>query len=171
MVYNKPMNRDRHSKHRNNWKNNRNGERNERTEENKSYSGRQSSHRQQRSSYAITAEQIKAEEEAIKAFKIQNQCVCQDCGQPINELTTAIADTSTGNYIHFDCAIARLQKTEKLSEGDKIIYIGQGRFGILNFPNVHDMRCFTIKKIIEWEPKEKTIPWRKDMAELYSHIK
>ena len=121
---------------------------------------------------SVSFEQIKAEEEAIRAFKAEHQgYVCSVCGKNIEDLTTALTNRGNSDPIHFDCAIEILSKEEKLSEGDKITYIGQGRFGILNFPNVHDMKHFTIKKIIDWEKKEEKDEWRSAMAELYSQVK
>ncbi|MCR5218150.1 hypothetical protein [Treponema sp.] len=119
----------------------------------------------------VTIEQIRASEEAIKVFKSQNQPVCEKCGQVITDLSTAITNKATGNPVHFDCVLKELQATETLEDGDRLTYIGQGRFGVVNFPNIHDMKHFTIKKIIEWEDREKKGEWRNQMAELYSQVK
>ena len=147
-------NRDRHSKHRgNNWKN---SSRNE----NGTYANNSSS--QQKKHFvppkAVTAEQIRHDEEAIRAFKSENRPVCAHCGQPITDMASALALEILGGQ-------------EKLGEGEKISYIGQGRFGVVYFPNVHDVKHFTIRKIIEWEDKEHRLPWRDEMSELYSHVK
>ena len=53
---------------------------------------------------------------------------------------------------------------------EKIAYIGQGRFGVLYFENPRDQRKFTIKKIIEWEDREKKSEWREELSGLYSQI-
>ncbi len=73
--------------------------------------------------------------------------------------------------IHFECAMEQLAAEEELGEGDKIAYIGQGRFGVLNYPNIRDVRHFTIKKIIDWEDRNVRGEWRDEMAELFSKIK
>jgi hypothetical protein len=86
-------------------------------------------------------------------------------------MSSAIGDRGTGTPIHFDCALETLAKDEKLEEGDKIIYIGQGRFGVVNFPNIHDQKHFTIKKVIDWEAKETRAGWRDEMSDLYSQIR
>lgn len=119
----------------------------------------------------VSFEQIKADEEAISAFKNANQCTCPVCGKLIPDLSSALSDKTTGKPVHFDCALAEAGKNEKLEAGDKIAYIGQGRFGIINYPNVHDVKHFTIKKIIDWEDKEKRSPWRNEMSDLYSQVK
>lgn len=161
------MSRDRHSHHRNggNWKNNQN-----------EASGREQKNRDGRENRdsrhnAVSSEQIRAEEAAITAFKNSNQCVCPKCQKPIQDLSQAIADKTSGTPIHFDCALEILLAEEKLGPGDKLTYIGQGRFGVLNFPNVHDMKHFTIKKIIEWEEKDKRSSWRNEMSDLYSQVR
>lgn len=120
---------------------------------------------------AVSLEQIRAAEEAIKTFKSENQCVCDKCGQVITDLSTALMDRTTQKPIHFDCVLKELNQQETLAEGDRLTYIGKGRFGIVNFPNIHDMKHFTIKKIIEWENRETKGEWRNQMAELYSQVK
>lgn len=119
---------------------------------------------------SVTPEQIKLEEEAIAKFKSEHKNVCERCNQPIYEISTAMNDRTTGKLIHFDCAVAEIEKNEKLEQGDKISYIGNGRFGIVNYPNVHDIKHFSIKKIIEWEKAENKAEWRTEMSELYSHV-
>jgi len=93
------------------------------------------------------------------------------CGKPITELSTALADKDTGVPVHFDCVLEQLQKTEKLSADQKIVYIGQGRFGVVVFPQSHDSRNFSIQRVIEWEPRDKKIEWRAEIAGLYSQVK
>ena len=123
------------------------------------------------SSYVLSRDQVIAEEAAIAGFKTNNRPVCEKCGQPITDMSTAIENKTSGKPIHFDCALKILSEQERVEEGDRITYIGQGRFGIVNFPNIHDMKHFSIKKIIEWENKENKPVWRNEMAELYSQVK
>ena len=155
------MNRDKRSRrHSSNWKN---GSR--RTEE------PQPVRRQFRPPKAVTQEQIRETEAAIRAFKETHQPVCARCGVPIVDMSTAMTDRQGGGAIHFDCALEAISRQETLDAGDRIAYIGQGRFGIITYPNAHDTRHFTIKKIIEWEEKDQEIPWRDEMAEMYSKVR
>ena len=108
--------------------------------------------------------------EAIKNFK-QNTPECPKCLQPVTELATALADKKTGEPMHFDCVLDIIKENEKLLPNQKISYIGQGRFAVLDFPNIHDTRNFSIVKVIEWEERDKKFPWRTDIAGLYSQIK
>ena len=114
---------------------------------------------------------IAEKEEAIKKFKSSVQ-VCEICGENINDISSAVSSKKTGNPVHFDCVLELLSKQENLGANDKLTYIGNGKFGILHFENVHDMRHFTIVKEIEWETRDSERgKWRDDMANLYSQVK
>jgi len=96
---------------------------------------------------------------------------CTRCGQPITDLHAALTDTQAGGTVHFDCVIAELEKREMLEEGDTLTYVGGGRFGIVHFANSGErkgQRAFTIKKVFEWEDKEKRAEWRDLIADHYS---
>lgn len=116
------------------------------------------------------SEEEQKNQDAIKALK-QNAPECPKCHQPVTELATALADKATGEPMHFDCVLETIQGNEKLLPNQKISYIGQGRFAVLNFPNIHDTRNFSIVKIIEWEERDKKYPWRAEIAGLYSQVK
>lgn len=178
------MSRDRRQhRHSNNgnWKNNNSQENNYRGDNNSrnEYHARQDNRSDSfakkefrpQHNHQPTYEQLKAENEAIDAFKKANQCNCPKCNQPVTELSSAITDKATGKPMHFDCALESVQSQEQLASGDKVIYIGQGRFGVVNFPNIHDTKHFTIKKIIDFEEKEKRSPWRDEMSDLYSQVR
>ncbi|MGN0728943.1 hypothetical protein [Treponema sp.] len=120
---------------------------------------------------SVPLEQIQQDEEAIRKFKSANQPVCEVCGQGIRDISTAINSRNSEGLIHFDCALESLSKRESLDPGDKLAYIGQGRFGVIHFASPADTKHFTIRKIIEWEEKDKKPEWRSEIADLYSRIK
>ena len=109
---------------------------------------------------------------------------CPWCGKPIREISLAMADKDTGVPVHFECVTSRIARGENLEKGDAVIYIGGGRFGIVSFGNEDAPRVspaspagssadsqdrdFKIKKIIEWENKEKKADWRSAICEHYS---
>ena len=121
---------------------------------------------------------------------------CAWCGKPIRDIPAAIADKDTGAPVHFDCVISRITFGERLEKGEAVTYIGGGRFGIVCFDNPAAQhrdnqakspgsqqarqesdrrsaappanRDFIIKKIIEWENKDKRAEWRSVICEHYS---
>jgi hypothetical protein len=93
---------------------------------------------------------------------------CPWCGKQIKDIATAISDKVSGNPVHFDCVLSRIVEMEQLETNDSVCYLGGGRFGIIHYNNPPDMRDFTVKKILEWEIKEKNYEWRRPISEYYS---
>jgi len=93
---------------------------------------------------------------------------CPYCGKPVNDLSSALSDPATGTPIHFDCVLRKLSDRESLQEGESLTYIGGGRFGVIQFPNPQDTSHFVIKRIIQWEDKEKWAHWRRTVADNFS---
>jgi hypothetical protein len=93
--------------------------------------------------------------------------LCVYCKEPIKELASAIMDKD-GEALHFECVQKRIAVAESLGKGDTVTYIGGGRFGIVRFENPNVLRKFKIKKIIEWEQKDKRAPWRGHIADHFS---
>ncbi len=94
--------------------------------------------------------------------------LCPRCGKVIEDLSAAINDKDSGEPCHFDCVVSRIADGENLGAGEKVVYIGGGRFGVVYFEQPSDLKRFQIKKIIQWEDKEKRADWRNDMADRYS---
>ncbi|MCR5046877.1 MAG: hypothetical protein K6A42_09895 [Treponema sp.] len=117
-----------------------------------------------------TPADIAARESAIRDFKAR-EVICPACGNPIEDLSSAIADKNSGQPMHFDCVLKKLSETESLSAKQNIAYIGQGRFAVISRENPSDAKHFKIEKIIEWEDKNNPGAWRSEMAELYSKVK
>ena len=97
--------------------------------------------------------------------------LCARCGEPIQDITSALADKDSGSPVHFDCVLEFLQGAEKLAANEKIVYIGQGRFAVVFFENPVDTRKFKIIRTIEWERREERAEWRTDVAGRFSQIK
>lgn len=119
---------------------------------------------------SVTNESIAEDESAIRAYK-ENVPVCEICGQPITDVSSAVENKASGKPVHFDCVLKKLNEEEKVGLNDKITYIGSGKFAVLHFENPHDMRHFTIVKTIEWEDVNKRSEWRSEIAGLYSQVK
>ena len=154
------MDRRRNRKHSNNWNNQK---RSEQSRENK-----QKVFQFNKSLY----EDQNAERQRLAAIQEvkSREIICPKCGQPITDIASAIADKSTGAPLHFDCALNEVKQAEPTGENEKVAYIGQGRFAVLHYENIRDQRHFTIKKIIEWESREKESEWRGELSGLYSKI-
>ncbi len=130
-----------------------------RGEQKKSFSGK------------VNFKEIQENEKAIRAFK-ENAPVCEICGQPISDISSAISNKENGNPVHFDCVLNKIAESEKPGPSEKIAYIGQGRFAVIYFENPRDTKHFTIRKAIEWEGREQERgSWRNEMAGLYSQVK
>ena len=95
---------------------------------------------------------------------------CKWCGKQITDITTAICDKDSGAPVHFECVLARISEMEQLEANDSICYIGGGRFGVVHYNNPNDKKDFSIKKILEWEPKETGVnsDWRRPISEYFS---
>ena len=158
----------RRNRKRSNWNNQRN-------QQGKNQNQNQNSEQKQKKVFqfnqtAYENEEAKLErQKAIQELKAR-EIICAKCGQPITEIASSLCDKKTGEPIHFECALNEVQAGETLGENEKIAYIGQGRFGVLYYENPRDQRKFTIKKIIEWEDREKTSEWRDELSGLYSKV-
>ena len=154
------MDRRRNRKHSNNWNNQK---RSEQSRENK-----QRSFQFNKALY----EDQDAERQRVAAIQDvkSREIICPKCGQPITDIASAIADKSTGQPLHFDCVLNQVKQSEPTGENEKVAYIGQGRFAVLQYENIRDQRHFTIKKIIEWEDRDTKSEWRGELSELYSKV-
>ena len=124
-----------------------------------------------RSLSQINSEEIRENESAIRAFK-ENVVICEICGEPIDDIESAITNRGSEKPVHFDCVLKKLTESEKLSPSEKIAYIGQGKFAVLYFENPHEPKKFTIRKTIEWEARDSERgDWRNEMAGLFSQVK
>jgi hypothetical protein len=107
--------------------------------------------------------------EAMKSFR-QEKHICHRCSNVIQEVASALIDRSTGEPMHFDCVLAMLNEQEQHAPSEKIVYIGQGRFGVVHFENPSDPRHFSIHRVIEWESVDKPASWRSGIAGLFSRV-
>ncbi len=95
---------------------------------------------------------------------------CARCGEPILDVSSALSDKSGGGPIHFDCALSFLNGAENVSDDEKIVYIGQGKFAVMRFENPSDLKTFKIIRTIEWEGRESRAEWRGDIAGSFSQV-
>lgn len=88
---------------------------------------------------------------------------CPICGRPVRYLMTAIAQGESGDPAHFDCVLKVITEHEEIQPREKVCYLGNGSFGIVRFKPGAQVR-FTIRKRIQYEPKDKSYPWRKRIS-------
>ncbi len=89
---------------------------------------------------------------------------CPYCNEPIRDLYSAIGCKETGAPAHFDCVIANISREEKLQPDEKVCYLGNGSFGIVQVRNPQSPLKFFIRKRIEYERSDQDKSWRKQLS-------
>lgn len=88
---------------------------------------------------------------------------CPICQKPIYDLSTAMAEKESGSPAHFDCILQRLTEAESLGPSEKIVYVGGGVFGVIEYAEKTETR-FTVKRRIRYEEEGKKQDWRKALS-------
>jgi len=88
---------------------------------------------------------------------------CPLCGEPIKDIASAITERTSGNPAHFDCVMKKIAEEEEVQEDEKICYLGNGSFGIIQKRNSKQMNFF-IRKRIQYEEKDSATSqtWRRN---------
>ncbi len=81
---------------------------------------------------------------------------CAICGKPIDSITQAIGGPGTADVSHFDCILKQVEEQEHLVSGQKVTYIGNGTFAIVQYEKKNFTGKFSILKRIQIETKEAT---------------
>lgn len=90
------------------------------------------------------------------------QVICPVCNTPIQEIYLSLVDATTGNTVHFDCALRLIREREPLREGESIVYVGSGIFAIVDgSPGTGSLN---IRKKIPFEEKESAASWRRKIS-------
>lgn len=92
----------------------------------------------------------------------KNLTKCPLCDQIVRDVLSAI--DYQDQPAHFDCIIKILQAEEELEANEKIIYLGGGSFGIVQYRSANNSKLF-VRKRIQYEEKEKKIEWRRKESE------
>lgn len=98
-----------------------------------------------------------------------DSATCPYCNNPINDITYALSDRQTGAPVHFDCALKKVGESENLASDEKITYIGQGRFGVVHYPDPRNVKQFEIRRIIEWEARDSHFDWRQKITDTFDN--
>lgn len=77
--------------------------------------------------------------------------ICPICGKRIDNIASSIIDPN-GDFVHFDCALDEIKKSEVIEDGQVLSYIGSGNFGICQ---KDENGKWMILKTINYESPEK----------------
>ncbi|TVQ27212.1 MAG: hypothetical protein EA383_02910 [Spirochaetaceae bacterium] len=91
---------------------------------------------------------------------------CPVCGKAIDHVFSAVAHRSNGLPAHIECIVGELSKDEHLDEGDRIVYLGRGNFGVVGKdPVVEDgKKRFNVKRRIQYETGSDAPDWRRELS-------
>ena len=92
----------------------------------------------------------------------KNQTKCPLCDQMVRDVLSAIDYQE--QPAHFDCILKLIQNEEEMEPNEKIIYLGGGSFGIVQYRNANNSKLF-VRKRIQYEEKDKKIDWRRKESE------
>lgn len=84
---------------------------------------------------------------------------CEICGEPIKDITSALCEPSGGKAVHFDCALKSAEKQLCPGEGEKVIYLGNGSFAVVD-SQAYQQRKLKIIRHLDWEKQEEKSEWR-----------
>ena len=95
---------------------------------------------------------------------------CPLCGKPVYDLSTALcADREAPAPAHFDCVFERVAAAENLGPGEKIVYLGSGAFGVVEFKDKNES-SFVVKRKIQWEKEGEKQDWRRSLSSRISNL-
>ena len=89
---------------------------------------------------------------------------CPVCGEPIKDITSALSLVGEGVPSHFDCVLARIREKENLQEGETLIYLGKGDFGVVNDEEYQKGKLVVIRKVT-YEQLDNREEWRLKMRQ------
>ncbi len=93
---------------------------------------------------------------------------CPVCNEGVKELGNAI-DYQNQGPTHFDCVLRSLTEKENLKPGEKIAYVGSGRFGVITNKKNDSGVAFTLIREIDVEDRDKVLTWR-DEKKVYVSV-
>jgi hypothetical protein len=109
-------------------------------------------------------------EEISRQEAARDMPACPLCGKPVYDLSTAItAARETGDPAHFDCVLERVAASEPLASGEKLVYLGSGAFGVVEFKDKSESH-FTVKRRIQWEKEGEKKDWRKGLSSRIANL-
>lgn len=85
---------------------------------------------------------------SIKPYIVarNEETVCKVCEKTIKLMSTAIYDDTDESYSHFDCIIRNLIDNNNLTSNERIAYIGNNIFAVIEDKDGSGRKTFKIKK-------------------------
>ena len=89
---------------------------------------------------------------------------CPICSQPMRNIQSAIALPPNNEPAHFECVIRKIGEDERIGPKDRVAYLGNGSFGIIQDDSSSGASRYVIKKRIQFEEADKSVTWRKELS-------
>jgi hypothetical protein len=89
---------------------------------------------------------------------------CPISGEPIDDIYSAIADPRSGEPSNLDSVINKLMELEPLEPEERICYIGEGQFGVIQEVKRNGKNVMEIKRRIPYEDRHDKHQWRKELS-------
>ncbi len=89
---------------------------------------------------------------------------CPICGKSVKSMLTAISVNDEMDPAHFDCVLKQITEQEKIGNGEKVTYIGNGTFAVVKMKPGSKGASFTVIKKIQYENKDIKAEWRKRIS-------
>jgi hypothetical protein len=132
--------------------------------------GRNRRHRPQNQGGRPENRQPRPQQPAVPARDVENARpapACPICEKPVSDLVSAIAHRETGAPVHFECVLRWLGDAEKILPDERLVYLGNGAFGV-TAANLGGNQRIAIKRMIQYEQKDKKPEWRKEISARYA---
>ncbi len=86
----------------------------------------------------------------------QEKKSCALCNQEIEDMLSAVGHSEGDGWCHFECVQKELAKVETLAENEKIVYVGNGDFCIVQERRNRGKMYYFLRKRIHWRESEKS---------------
>ncbi len=114
--------------------------------------------------------QPRPEEASNRQEPPRDMPACPLCGKPVYDLSTALSTSrEASDPAHFDCVLERVAASETIAQGEKLVYLGSGAFGVVEFKDKSE-GLFTVKRRIQWEKEGEKKDWRKGLSSRISNL-
>jgi hypothetical protein len=116
------------------------------------------------------AEQPERLEPVQRPESARDMPACPICNKPVYDLSTAVsASRESGEPAHFDCVLERVQASESLGPGEKLVYLGSGGFAVVTFKDRNEA-AFTVVRRVQWEKEGEKKEWRKGLSSRIANL-